>query len=137
MGMGKDLRKFRRIAVHIPQIICQLRPQDQTSQMRASVQDFSFGGMCVEALQPLEVGAIIEVFHRDFPCAAAHTPTSLCRVVTVQAAKGLADCYRIGLAFDPVNTEFVENMLRWAQLQKLARDRSQPRSALAAKRAYY
>lgn len=122
--MAKDLRKFRRFEVHIPRILCQLHCQGETRQITASVIDFSFGGMCVESLEPLEPGTFVEIFHRDFPCAQTNGTTSQCRVTFVQPAKGLVDCHRMGMAFEAADLEFVENMLRWAQMQKLVQKRT-------------
>ena len=120
-----DQRKHKRMPVNLS---CSLRCEDDPSPVLATVLDVSFGGIGIVASRELHAGAIVEITHSDFPCVPTRNPTSKCRVVSVRPAKASINGIRIGLAFAPPDTEFIQNLLEWVQMQTLVQKIFQQRS---------
>ena len=120
-----DLRKHKRMPVNLS---CRLRCEGDDAPVLATLLDVSFGGIGVAAARELHPGAIVEITHSDFPCVPSRNSTSRCRVVSVRPAKPPADGIRIGLMFEKPDTEFLQNLLEWVQMQTLVQKIFQQRS---------
>jgi hypothetical protein len=112
------LRQYRRLPVTLS-LSVNLRCEDDPATIPATVRDVSLGGLGIECMQKLPVGMIVELQHRDFPCARTSSTTSKCRVVSVCPANIRAYGFWIGLSFDPIDEEFVQNLLQWVKKQAI------------------
>ena len=111
-----DPRKHKRMPVNLA---CNLRCTEGHTQVLATVLDVSFGGLGIVAAQEIPPGTLVEITHSDFPCMQPHQATSKCRVISVRPTKGHLSGIRIGLAFEPPDLEFIQNLLEWVQMQTL------------------
>jgi hypothetical protein len=126
-----DLRKHQRIPTHLT---CNLLCGDEAVRVPATVVDVSFGGMGAIVPVELPAGAAVKLLQSDFPFASTSTATAQCRIISVQPAKGRFTGFRIGLAFDAGDGEFVQKLLQWLQMQSFVQRKSMERSACGAAR---
>ena len=120
-----DPRKYKRVSANFS---CSLRREDNGEPVSAIAMNVSSGGMAVVASKELPTGALVEIRHREFPCAAAGPNTSKCRIVFVRPAKGSVGGFYTGMAFETTDKAFIQDLLQWAQLQAHVQKRSQPRA---------
>ena len=74
------------------------------------------------------MGARVEFKCSDFPCAPTGSlATCRCRVVSARPANTRSRGFRLGLAFEEVETAFVQNLLQWGEQQVLVQKKTEPR----------
>jgi len=123
-----DPRKNKRMPINLS---CCLYYENDPTPVQTTVLDISFGGMGVVATKALKAGDLLEFRHSDFPCLPTKTISSKCRVISIRSAKGNSNGFRIGLAFEPPDVEFIQNLLEWTQMQTLVQKLFQQRAAPA------
>ena len=124
-----ELRKHKRIATNLS---CNLLCGNKTAVIPVTVVDVSFGGMATIVPVELAAGSVVEFQHCDFPFSHTSTAVTQCRVVSVRPAKGRFTGFRVGLAFEANDEEFVNRLLQWLQMQSFVQKKSMERSAAAA-----
>jgi len=123
-----DQRKHKRLPVNLT---CRLLCGNSTVLVQATVTDVSFGGMGTIVPVELPVGSIIEFQHSDFPFTHASSAVSRCRVIAVRPARGRFTGFRMGLAFETIDKDFVQKLLQWLQMQAFVQRKSLERTGAA------